>query len=424
MPLPLYLLALAVFAMGTSEFMLAGLLPDIASGLHVSVGTAGTLTSAFAAGMIVGAPLMAGLARNWPRRSSLLGFVLAFSAAHAVGAACTSFPVLFATRVLAALANAGFLAVALTAAAALVPSGQKGRALAVLLSGTTVATIAGVPGGSVLGTVLGWRATFWAVAAVCLPAAAGILKGIPTRSAKKSVKEGDAADSPGDAADPPALRSELARLRSPRLILVMLLAALVNAATFAGFTFLAPVVIDTAGLDKLWVPVVLVLFGAGSFAGVTVAGRLSDQRPGMVIAVGGPLLLIGWPGLALLAGEPVALLVLVFVQGALSFALGSTLITRVLYEAAEAPTMAGSYATAALNVGAAVGPLIGATTLGTSAGGLGPLWASGFLILVALLIAFALRGVVVVDRGEVAPVTHANAPGCSGDHECDGQCES
>lgn len=374
MPLPLYLLALAIFAMGTSEFMLAGILPDIATDLGVTVGTAGTLTSAFAIGMVVGAPVVAGIARHWPRRTSLLGFVLVFAAAHVVGAMTSSFTVLFGTRIVAALANAGFLAVALTTAAALVPSDMKGRALAVLLSGTTVATVAGVPGGSVLGALLGWRATFWAVAAVCLPAAFGIFKGVPARSEDKDLGGG------------PDLRSELARLGRPRLILVMVLGALVNAATFAAFTFLAPVVTETAGLDRLWVPVVLVLFGAGSFAGITVAGRLSDQRPGVVVAVGGPLLLVGWVALAVLADRPVALLVLVFVQGALSFAVGSTLITRVLYEAAGAPTMGGSYATAALNAGAVAGPLVAAATLGTSAGDLGPLWASAVLVLIALLI--------------------------------------
>ncbi|MBA2811345.1 MFS transporter [Streptomyces sp. KM273126] len=386
MPFPLYLLAMAVFAMGTSEFMLAGLLPDIASDLDVTVGTAGVLTSAFAIGMIIGAPLMAVLARNWPGRSSLLGFVLVFLAAHTAGAATSSFPVLFATRVVAALANAGFLAVALTTAARLVPADKKGRALAVLLSGTTVATIAGVPGGSVLGALLGWRATFWAVAALCLPAAIGILTGIPVRPVK------------AEEADGPSLRAELAQLKSPRLILAMVLGALVNAATFASFTFLAPVVTGTAGLGELWISVALVLFGFGSFAGVTVAGRLSDQRPGLVLAVGGPLLLIGWPALAVLADQPIALFALVFVQGTLSFALGSTLITRVLYAAAGAPTMAGSYATAALNVGAAVGPLIAATTLSTAVGNLGPLWTSALLVAVALSIAFPLRTVVAAGR--------------------------
>lgn len=158
----------------------------------------------------------------------------------------------------------------------------------------------------------------------------------------------------------------------------------------------------TAGLGELWISVVLVLFGAGSFVGVTVAGRLSDRRPGLVIAVGGPLLVIGWSALAVLANEPIALFALVFVQGALSFALGSTLITRVLYEAAQAPTMAGSYATAALNVGAAVGPLVAATALGTAAGILGPLWASGLLVAIALLIAFPFRTVVAAGRSTEA----------------------
>ncbi|TDP97161.1 Cmx/CmrA family chloramphenicol efflux MFS transporter [Labedaea rhizosphaerae] len=354
----LYLLALAVFAMGTSEFMLAGLLPDIATDLHVTVGAAGTLTSAFAVGMVVGAPLVAAFARKLPRRACLLGFLLAFAAAHLVGAVTTSFPLLLATRVLAALANAGFLAIALTTATALVPADAKGRALAVLLAGTTIATVAGVPGGALLGVAAGWRATFWAVAVLCLPAAFGLLRSIPRGSD-----------------DGPPLRTELAALRRRSLVRAMSRAALVNAATFGGFTYLAP----ATGLDGLWVPVALMLFGAGSFVGVTLAGRWSDRQPRKVLVVGGPLLLLGWPALALATGR-IALLGLVFVLGAASFAVGSTLIARVLYTAADAPTMAGSYATAALNVGAVAGPLVAAATLHPS-----PFWASAVLVAVGLV---------------------------------------
>jgi DHA1 family chloramphenicol resistance protein-like MFS transporter len=379
MPLPLYLLAVALFAMGTSEFMLAGLLPDIAADFGVTVATAGLLTSAFAIGMVVGAPLMAGLARRWPRRSSLLGFLGLFLAAHVLGACTGSFTVLLATRIVAALANAGFLAVALTAAADLVPPDRKGRALAVLLAGTTVATIAGVPGGALLGTLLDWRAAFWGMAILCLPSALGVVRGIPVTTERPDEPAG------------PDLRRELTALQRPRLALVLLLGALVNAATFGTFTFLAPIVTDVAGLDPLWVSVVLVLFGLGSFVGVTVAGRLSDQRPGVVVAVGGPLLLGGWVTLGLTASNPIALLILAFTQGALSFGLGSTLIARVLYEAAEAPTMAGSYATAALNVGATAGPVIAAATLNTGPAELGPVWASSALVAVALLLALPFR---------------------------------
>ncbi|MEV7228139.1 Cmx/CmrA family chloramphenicol efflux MFS transporter [Polymorphospora sp. NPDC051019] len=389
MPLPLYLLAVAVFAMGTSEFMLAGLVPDIATDLGISVATAGLLTSAFAVGMIVGAPLMAALARTWPRRISLLGFLGVFLAAHVVGALTDSFPVLFVTRVVAAFANAGFLAVALTAAADLVPADRKGRALSILLAGTTVATVVGVPGGALLGALHGWRATFWAVALLGLPAALAVVRGIPA--------------GPGRAGDPggPFLRHELARLRRPRLIVVLLLGALVNAATFATFAFLAPIVTDVAGLGPLWISTVLALFGLGCFAGVTVAGRFADRHPGAVVVGGGPLLLGGWIALGLTADVPAALLGLAFTQGALSFAVGSTLITRVLYEATGAPTMAGSYATAALNVGAAAGPAIAAATLTAGAGRSGPVWASAILVALALVLALRFRHVVGRGTGEV-----------------------
>ncbi|MFG3338344.1 Cmx/CmrA family chloramphenicol efflux MFS transporter [Glycomyces sp. NPDC048151] len=375
MPLPVYLLALAVFTMGTSEFMLAGLLPDIAADLGVPVSTAGLLTTAFAAGLAVGAPLAAALARRWPTRPTLLAFLSLFLAAHVWGAVTEDFAVLFATRIVAAFANAGFLAVALTATAALVAQDQKGRALSVLLGGTTIATIAGVPGGALLGALTDWRATFWAVALLCVPAALGLLKGLP------STPETDG----------PRLRTELTALRQPRLILVMCLGALVNAATFGAFTYIAPVVTGTAGLGALWVPVVLVLFGAGSFTGVTVAGRFSDRRPGRTIAIAGPLLLLGWCALALGAAHPAALLPLAFTQGALAFAVGSTLIARVLYEAADAPTMAGSYATAALNVGAAAGPVLAGFAL--AAGATGPLWAAAVLVAAALLLAVPGRRV-------------------------------
>lgn len=148
MPFALYMLALAVFVMGTSEFMLAGLLPAIATELDVSVGTAGLLTSAFAVGMVIGAPVMAAFARRWPPRLTLIVCLIVFAGSHVIGAMTPVFSLLLITRVLSALANAGFLAVALSTATTLVPANQKGRALSILLSGTTIATVVGVPAGT------------------------------------------------------------------------------------------------------------------------------------------------------------------------------------------------------------------------------------------------------------------------------------
>lgn len=361
MPFSVYFLALAVFGMGTSEFMLAGLVPGIAAALDVSLAQAGYLTSAFAAGMVAGAPLMAALARSWRRRTALLCFLAVFVATHVAGGLTTSFAVLLGTRLLAAVANAGFLAVALTAATGLVPPDRKGRALAVLLGGTTVACVAGIPGGALLDAAFGWRAAFWAVAVVCLPAFAGVWR---------------IADTPAGAA-PVGLRAELAELRP--LAGVLVLGALVNAATFGVFTYLAPVATGVAP-----VPVVLLAFGTGCFAGVTAAGRLADRWPGRVVAIGGALLLSGWTALALTAHVPAALIGLAFTQGALSFAVGGTVITRILHLATGAPTMAGSYATAALNVGATAGPVLAGAVLG--AGRTAPVWTAVALVAVALAV--------------------------------------
>lgn len=375
MPFSLYMLALAVFVMGTSEFMLAGLLPAIATDLNVSVGTAGLLTSAFAVGMVVGAPVMAASVRRWPPRLTLTVCLLVFAGSHIVGAVTPEFSLLLLTRVVSALANAGFLAVALSTATTLVPANQKGRALSILLSGTTIATVAGVPAGALLGTALGWRTTFWAIGILCIPAVIGVIRGIA-----------DDAGRTDTSTTSPRLRAELGQLATPRLILAMALGALINGGTFAAFTFLAPVVTETAGLAEGWVSVALVMFGIGSFLGVTLAGRLSDHRPGIVLTVGGPLLLTGWIVSALVASHPVALIALVFVQGLLSFGVGSTLITRVLYAASGAPTMGGSYATAALNMGAAAGPVLGAFGLATGLGVLAPMWVAAALTTIALVV--------------------------------------
>lgn len=387
MPFPLYALALAVFVMGTSEFMLAGLLPAIAHELDVPVGTAGLLTSAFAVGMVIGAPAMAAFARSWPPRRTLVACLALFAACHAVGAVTSLFELLLVTRILSALANAGFLAVALRTATLLVPRERTGRALAVLLSGTTVATIVGVPVGAILGTALSWRATFAAVALLCLPALLGILRGVPTTIPGT---ESDPAPAPLPRKEP-ALRTELALLGTPRLALAMTLAALVNAGTFAVFTFLAPIVTEIAGLPDAAVPLALVLFGIGSFLGVTIAGRFADRHAAVLLAVGGPLLLGGWIVLAAVATQPLPLLFLVFVQGMASFGVGSTLITRVLYAASGAPTMGGSYATAALNIGAVIGPASGAWTLASGAGPLSPVTLAATLTMAALLLALATR---------------------------------
>ena len=377
-PLPpvVPLLGTAVFAQGTSEFMVAGLVPDIASELSVSIPAAGLLTSAFAVGMAVGAPIMALLAMRWPRRLALVAFLVVFVIAHVVAAVTGSFEVLVATRVVGALANAGFLAVGLATVTDIVAPDAKGRALAVLLAGTTIACVAGVPGGAFLGSLWGWRSAFWVVALLCVPALVAVLTSVPRDRT---------------AAAPPSTRGELRVLRRPRLLMVLLLGALVNGATFCSFTFLAPVLTEVGGIGGEWVPAMLALFGGGAFLGVRLAARWSDTRPGPVLVGGGTVLAVGWAAFALATGDAVTAIVLVPLLGTLSFAVGSTLIARVLYAASDAPNLAGSYATASLNTGAAIGPWIGGLTIGAGFGLGSPLWVSAALVAVALAVAALAR---------------------------------
>ncbi|MBB5790006.1 Cmx/CmrA family chloramphenicol efflux MFS transporter [Jiangella mangrovi] len=377
MPAVVYLLALAVFAQGTSEFMLAGLVPQIAAGLSVSVPAAGSLTSAYAVGMVVGAPAMALLSRRWSPRAALLAFLTAFLLAHVVAATTGSYAVLVGTRIVAALANAGFLAVALSTTAAIAGPRATGRATSVLLGGVTVACIAGVPGGALLGQSWGWRAPFWAVALACVPALLAIVRAVPRATADHRSTEPTA-----------SARAELAVLRRPRLRLVLLLGALVNGATFGAFTYLAPVVTDVAGLGKGWVPPVLALFGLGAFAGVTAGGRLAD-RPGLRRTLGllTTALLAGWVLLALLAHVAAVVVAGAGVQGTLSFAVGSALIARSLAAAGDrAPRLAGAYATAAMNMGAAAGPWLAGAAIAAGAGYRSPLWVSAALVAAAAVV--------------------------------------
>lgn len=364
MPVFVYVLSLAVFAQGTSEFMLAGLVPGIAHDMSVSVAAAASLTSAYAVGMIVGAPVMAALSARWPRRRALAGLLAAFVVVHVVGAVTASFPVLFGTRVVAAIVNAGFLAVAMSVAVGLVVPERRPRATAILLSGVTLSCVIGVPAGALLGDWSGWRSVFWAVAALCLPALALVFRSAPSSSAPR----------PHDV----SIRREARELRARPVRLALLLAALVNGATFATFAYLAVIATDVADLPGVAVPGLLAAFGVGAFIGVTIAGRVGEGRvghgrvdnvrpglrPGLIRTL--YVLPVGWAVLAATGAHPVPLFIAAVIQGGLSFGIGSTLVHHVMLVASRAPSLSGAFATVALNAGAFLGPLLaGAATEAT-----------------------------------------------------------
>ncbi len=228
-----------------------------------------------------------------------------------------------------------------------------------------------------LGEHWGWRSAFWAVALVSLPAAVAVLRAVPGGRGTE------------EAAAPVPVRDELRVLTGPRLRPVLLTMALVQGATFCTFSYLEPLLTRETGLGAGCVPVALALFGAGSFAGVTVAGRFADARPVAVVATGMTALVLGWAALALAAAHPVLVLVLIPLLGMLAFGTGTALITRVLGLAPGAPTLAGAFSTTAFNLGATVGPWAGGLTLDAGLGYRGPVWVSALLMVLALLTAGA-----------------------------------
>ncbi|TQM26037.1 Cmx/CmrA family chloramphenicol efflux MFS transporter [Nocardia bhagyanarayanae] len=352
MPLAVYVLGISIFAQGTSELMLAGLLTEIAADLGVSIPRAGLLISGFALGMLIGAPMLAVGTLRWPRRDALLGFLGLFVIAHVVGALTSDYWILFGTRVISAFVYAGFWALAAATAVSTVAPTARGKAMSIVAGGLTIATIVGLPAGTVLGQQFGWRSAFWAVALLSALSMIGVFAAIPG----------------GRAAESPRLRGELRAMASPRLWLSYGTTALSTGSIFVVFAYLGALLADTTGLAESWIPAVLGLYGLGSLVGIVIGGRTSDKHPFATLYAGAAGMAVVAAALALTATIPAAAVVLVFLLGAFGFATNPALNTRVFALAEAAPTLAAATNFSAFNVGITVGPWLGGLAIGAGYG--------------------------------------------------------
>ncbi|WP_433156943.1 Cmx/CmrA family chloramphenicol efflux MFS transporter [Kribbella sp. CA-247076] len=354
MPLAVYVLGLSIFAQGTSELMLAGLLPELSADLHVSIPATGLLISAFAVGMLVGAPVLAVATLTWSRCTALLLFLAVFALTHVAGALTPNYAVLLITRIVGAFVYAGFWSVAAVTVVALVPATARARAMSVVTGGLTIATIVGLPAGTVMGQHLGWRTAFWTVAGLCVVAMAGVLATIP-------------AGRP-DPATTPRLRDELRVLANSRLWLAFGTTALVTTTILVVFSYLAPLLIQTTGLSPSAVPGVLALYGLGSFIGITLGGRTADALPFHTLFTGIAGLSVLSAALAITAGSPVLAVSVIALLGGFGFATNPALNARVFSLAGDAPTLATATNFSAFNVGITVGPWLGGLAIDAGAG--------------------------------------------------------
>ncbi|MFE5854828.1 Cmx/CmrA family chloramphenicol efflux MFS transporter [Streptomyces sp. NPDC056500] len=377
MPLAVYILGLSVFALGTSEFMLSGLLPPIADDMDVSIPQAGLLTSAFAIGMVIGAPLLAVATLRLPRKTTLIALISVFGLGQVAGAVAPTYEILFASRVISALACAGFWAVGAAVAIAMVPVTSRARAMAVMIGGLSIANVLGVPAGAFLGDHLGWRSAFWAVGLASAVALVGVITLIPHIPLP---------------AEKPRLKRELLIYRDRQVWLSIAVTALAAGGVFAVFTYFAPLLTDVAGMDKSSVPLVLGLFGLGALVGTVVGGRVADAHLFGVLLSGITASTVFLAVLALFASTPAVTIALAFLLGLSAFYTAPALNARMFNVAGAAPTLAGATTTAAFNLGNSGGPWLGGKVID---GGFSPAataWAGAGMTIVALaLVAVSLR---------------------------------
>ncbi|MGV9293902.1 MFS transporter [Amycolatopsis sp. NPDC003676] len=393
-PALVYVIAAGIFLMGTTEFMIAGLLPQAAADLGVDVARAGLLVSAFAAGMIVGPPVMALATLRLPQRATLAAALVVFSAGHVVAAVSDSFAVVTVSRVVTALATGTFWAVGAVVATTVAGPGARTRALSVMSGGLSLAVIAGVPLGTFVGQFTGWRGPFWLLAGLALLAMMPLLRFMPATL--------------GTHAASGSVRQELSTLRPWRLWIVLGAIMLAQAGFLGAYSYLSPLLTVRAGIPSAWVPLVLVGFGIGALGGTALGGRLGEHRPLTTIAGAFALTSIALITLALTASHSTVVVALVVLLGASGIGANPVLIAQTLRRAGNGSTLASSLATAAFNLGTAIGTALAGETLSTSWGLIGPaalgaVLTGSALLPTALLAATSRRRTTTAPDGNAAP---------------------
>jgi DHA1 family inner membrane transport protein len=349
LPLPLFALFLAAFAFGTTEFVIAGILPEVAVGLGVSIPFAGYLVSGYALGVAVGGPVLTMATRGVSRRAILIALTIAFCLGQIACALAPSFATMLAFRVATAVAHGAYFGIAMVVAVSLVPQAFRGRAVSVILAGLTVSNIIGVPAGAAIGGLWGWRATFWAMALVGVLALVAIWALIPQTKS--------------EARHSGRLGQEVRVLGRQQVwtSLILMLALMIG--QMVPFTYITPLLREVTGLDAMVIPWILLLNGVGATLGVFIGGRLSDWKlmPSLIVmlAIQAAVLVT----LYLVSPYPVPMAVTIFVWGALNFAIGTPIQARILMWTADAPSLASSLIPSGFNIGIAIAAVVGAVLL-------------------------------------------------------------
>lgn len=343
MPLALLALAVAAFGIGTTEFVIMGLLPDVARDLAVSIPQAGLLITGYALGVVFGAPILAIASANMPRKATLLGMTAMFILGNVLCALAPTYTSLMAARVITALCHGAFFGIGSVVAAGLVAPNKRAQAIALMFTGLTLANVLGVPLGTALGQYTGWRSTFWAVSVIGVLAFLAQLVWLPKTIAMEKSN----------------LVREFRVLGKTNVLLALGMSVLASTSLFSVFTYIAPILQDVTGVSPHGVTLMLLLFGLGLTAGSIIGGRLADSRllpalVGMSIAV-----VILAAAFTQTSHSLIPAAITLLLWGLAAFALCPILQLLIIDQAHEAPNLGSTLNQSAFNLGNAAGAWLG-----------------------------------------------------------------
>ncbi|MGX5849832.1 MFS transporter [Mesorhizobium sp. PL10] len=391
--LPLIALFIAAFAFGTTEFVIAGVLPQVADGLGVSIPTSGYLVSGYAGGIALGGPLLALATKGISRKTLLLALTVAFTIGQAACALAPDFTSMLLLRIAVAVAHGAYFGVAMVVAVSLVPQDKRGMAVAVILSGLTVSNVIGVPAGTAIGNIWGWRATFWVMCALGVVAFAAMATLLPRTT--------------GASAPSAGLGREVRVLARQQVWTSLILMLMLMIGQFALFTYITPTLLEVTHLDEGLIPWVLLLNGVGATIGVFLGGKLSDWKlmPSLITMLALQAVML-WVIYAV-SPYPLPMVVTIVIWGGLNFAIGTPIQTRILAWTADASNLASSLIPSGFNVGIALAASLGAAMLNAGLGYRSLPLAGAAAMLVA--VAVALASYVWEGRSRAAPPLPAAA---------------
>ncbi|MCX5063390.1 MFS transporter [Streptomyces sp. NBC_00201] len=372
MPLALLALAIGAFGIGTTEFVIMGVLPEVAGDFGVSIPTAGWLVSGYALGVVLGAPLLTVLGTKVSRKKMLMFLMGLFVVGNVLSASAPTFGLMLVGRVVASLAHGAFFGIGSVVAAGLVAPEKKASAISLMFTGLTVANIVGVPLGTYIGQAAGWRVTFTAVAALGIAGLLGVAKLVPETGRASSG----------------TIRTEFAAFRNVQVWIAMAMTVLGFGGVFAAITYITPMMTEVAGYSAGAVTWLLVLFGVGMFLGNLVGGRFADRALMPMLFTALAALSLTLLLFTATAHNRVLAAITLTLIGALGFATVPPLQKWVLDQASAAPTLASAANIGAFNLGNALAAWLGGTVIAAGLGYTAPDWVGALLAGAALILSF------------------------------------